>query len=527
MSIKRDPNTMTASTPLPDKFELPRSTAVLVGLIALTKLVLHLATDGRYGYFRDELYYIACSRHLDWGYVDQPPLIAVVTWLELHIGGTSLHVLRFLPAIAGTALVVLAAFLAREMGARKFGIWFASLATACIGVSFVMDYLLTMNAFEPLFWTGCAYILVRIINTGNQKLWVWFGAIAGIGLQTKYSMGIFGCGIVVGLLLTPERKALAQRWIWIGGVVAALIFLPNLIWNIQHHWPFVELMRNIRESGRDVELSPLRYVAEQLFVVTPVPLLVAVTGLLHLFFSRDGGRYRALAWAFVVSLAVIIAMKGKNYYIVPGYPMLMTAGAVAMERVGERRHWVWLKPAIVILMLAVLVVVLPLGIPVLSAEGFLHYETKLPFALPVSEKSHRGAAMPQYYSDQFGWEEMTAAVARVYGALTPEERKEACIGAGNYGEAGAVDFFGPKYGLPNAISGHQSYFLWGPRNCTGKILILLGERPDEWQERCDRLDVAAELYHPYAIRFENGPVLVCHGFKSNVQEIWPRVKNWD
>jgi hypothetical protein len=516
-----DPGTLT------NKFGLPGAPAVLVALIALTKLILHLATDGRYGYFRDELYYIACSRHLDWGYVDQPPLIALVTWLELHIGGSSLHALRFMPAIAGAALVVLVAFLAREMGARKFGVWFASLATACIGISFVMDYLLTMNAFEPLFWTGCAYILVRIVNTGNQKLWLWFGVLAGIGLQNKYSMGIFAFGVVLGLLFTPERNALAQRWIWLGGLIAFLIFLPNLIWNLRHHWPFVELMHNIKASGRDVELGALRYLGEQLFVVTPVPLLVAAVGLLYLFFSPDGRRYRALAWTFVVTIFVIIVMKGKDYYIVPAYPMLLAAGALAIERAVKRRNYAWLKPAIVTVMLASLLVALPLGVPVLSAEAFLRYEAKLPFTLPVSEKGHRGAAMPQYYSDQFGWEEMTATVARVYNALSPEERSQACIAADNYGEAGAIDFFGPKYGLPNAISGHQNYFFWGPRNCTGKVLILLGNRPDEWHGRCDHVDVAAELYHPYAIKFENKPVLVCHGLKANLGEIWPKVKDWD
>ena len=527
MSTSAEPDTANPPRSSSDTPTFPRSAALGVALITLTKLILHLATDGRYGYFRDELYYIACSRHLDWGYVDQPPMIALVTWLEVHIGGSSLHSLRFLPAVAGAGLAVLAAFQAREMGARRFGIWFASLATASIGVFFVMHYLLTMNAFEPLFWTGCAYMVVRIINTGNQKLWLWFGVLAGIGLENKYSMGIFGFGIVIGLLLTSQRKVLANRSTWIGGIIALLIFLPNLIWNVEHHWPFVELMRNIRASGRDVDLGVLKYLLSQLFVVTPVPLLVAVIGLFYLIFSREGSRYRALAWTFLVTLAVIIGMRGKDYYIVPAYPMLLAAGAVAIERLGERRPWAWLKPAIVTLLLAALLVALPLGVPVLSADEFLRYESKLPFALPVSEKGHRGAAMPQYYSDQFGWEEMTATVARVYSTLSSEERSEACIGGGNYGEAGAIDFFGTKYGLPNAISGHQNYFFWGPRNCTGKILILLGDRPETWRDRCDRVDIAAELYHPYAIKFENKPVLVCYSLKANLKEIWSRVKDWD
>ncbi len=499
----------------------------VVAVLAAAKLVLHLAFAHRYGYFRDELYYMACSRHLDWGYVDQPPLIAALTWLELHLGGSSLTSLRFLPALAGAALVVLTALLAREMGAGKFGAAFASLACASVGIYFVMHYLMTMNAFEPLFWMGCAYLLLRIINTGNQRLWLWFGALAGLGLQNKYSLGVFAVGLVAGLLLSAERKALAQRWIWMGGAVALLVFLPNLLWNARHNWPFFELMANIKASGRDVALSPLEYIVQQILVVNPVLFPLWLAGLLWLFFSASGRRYRPLAWAYVVALVLFIVLKGKNYYLVPAYPMLLAAGAIPLERLVMRAGRPWLKPALVILVLVPSLLLLPLGLPVLSAENFLRYEGKLPFALPVSEKSHAGAAMPQYYSDQFGWEEMTATVARTWNTLTPEERAGTCIGGSNYGEAGAIDFFGPRYGLPPAISAHQNYFLWGPRDCTGKVLILLGDRPEELRGRCESLEVAAELYHPYAIQFENRPVIVCRGLRADLRKVWPRLKKWN
>lgn len=505
----------------------PAGAAAIVACIAAAKLVLQLAAAGRYAYFRDELYYIACSRHLDWGYVDQPPLIAVVTWLEMHLGGSSLYSLRFLPGVAGAALVVLTAFIAKEMGAKKFGTWLAALSTACVGIYFVMNYLLTMNAFEPLCWMGCAYVLVRIANTGDQRLWLWFGALAGLGLENKYSMGIFAFAIIVGLLLTPERRALAQRWIWLGGAIAILVFLPNLIWNLVHHWPFVELMGNIKASGRDVVLSPLRYFGEQIFIINPILFPVWIAGLLYLFFGKEGRRYRTLAWAYLVTLAVMILLKGKNYYVAPAYPMLLAAGSVFVERLIEHLRWAWLKPAIASVVFAATLLLLPLGVPVLSAENFLRYEAKLPFALPVSEKGHQGAAMPQYYSDQFGWEELTAEVARVYQNLSPADRGQVCIGASNYGEAGAIDFFGPKYGLPHAISGHQNYFLWGPGNCSGELLILLGDRPQDVRDRFESVEVAAEHYHPYGIRFENKPILVCRHLKANLQQIWPGVKNWD
>jgi 4-amino-4-deoxy-L-arabinose transferase-like glycosyltransferase len=468
-------------------------------LIAGAQFLLHFSVAGRYGYFRDELYYIACSRHLAWGYVDQPPLIAVLTWLELHLGGTSLHSLRFLPAVAGAVLTLLAAWMAREMGGGRFAQWFAALCTAVIGVGFPLHYLLTMNAFEPLFWMGCACVVLRIINTGNQKLWLWFGVLAGVGLQNKYSMAFFGAGILVGLLLTSERKALAQPWIWMAGAIAAAIALPNIIWNFQHGWPFFELMANIRKSGRDVEMGGLEFIAQQILVIGPLLTPIWIAGLCSLIFGK-GRKYRVLAWAYLFVLLFLIAGHGKNYYLIPAYAMLMAAGAVAMERWVESHHWGWLKRVAANTVVAGAAFSLPLLLPVLKVETLLWYETKVPTPRPVAEKSHRGAAMPQHFSDQFGWEEMAATVAKVYQALPSSERGAACIGAANYGEAGAIDFFGPRYNLPSAISGHQNYFLWGPHDCTGKILILLGENEKEWHDRCDRVDVAAELYHPYGMK---------------------------
>jgi hypothetical protein len=495
-------------------------------LIAGAQFLLHFSAAGRYGYFRDELYYIACSRHLAWGYVDQPPLIAVLTWLELHLGGTSLHSLRFLPAVAGAVLTLLAARMAREMGGGRFAQWFAALATALIGVNFVLHYLLTMNAFEPLFWMGCACVVLRIINSGDQKLWLWFGVLAGIGLQNKYSMAFFGAGIVVGVLLTPERRAFTQRWIWIAGVIAAAIALPNVIWNFQHGWPFFELMANIRKSGRDVEVGALEFIAQQVLIVGPLLTPVWFAGLYSLMFGK-GRRYRVLGWAYLFVLGFLIVAQGKNYYLAPAYAMLLAAGAVAIERFVESRHWEWLKPAAAIVLVAGAAWLLPLLLPVLKVETLLWYETTLPFPLPVAEKSHLGAAMPQHFSDQFGWEEMTAVVAKIYQALPAADRAASCIVGADYGDAGAIDFFGARYGLPNAISGHQNYFFWGPRDCTGKILIVVGPGQKRWQDRCDRLDEAAELYHPYGQLYENGPVLVCRGLKVDLQKTWAKAKNWD
>ena len=494
--------------------------------IATVKLLLQLVTDGRYGYFRDELYYIACSRHLAMGYVDQPPLIAALVWLELHIGGASLNALRFLPAVAGAALVVIAALLAREMGARKFGTWFAALATACIAIGFAMNYLMTMNAFEPLLWMICAYIVVRIINAGNQKLWLWFGAVAGIGLENKYSMSIFGFALVIGLLLTPQRKAFQKRWIWIGGLVALAIILPNLLWQVRHDWPFVELMRNVHASESNVAINPLQYFAQQIILVGPVLFPIWLAGLLYLFFGREG-RYRALGWAYVVAFMVIVVLKGKNYYLAPAYAMLLAAGAVAIEKFLEKVRRAWLKPAMVAVILLQTAMLLPLTIPILSPKGLAEYIRELPIQLPLTQRSFRGETLPQQFADQFGWRGMTSAAARVYDALPPAERAEACIFGENYGEASAINFFGERYGLPPALSGNQTYFYWGPGKCTGAVLIVLGSEPQRWRALCEKVDVATELDDPYGMLIEDRPVLVCHALKMNLQLAWPQWKNWN
>ena len=309
----------------------------IVVVIAVAKLLLHLATASRYGYFGDELYFMACGEHLDWGYVDQPPLVALVAWIVRHTLGTSLLAMRLPSALAGAALVLLTGLLARELGGGRFAMGLSALASGLAFVYIVMHYLFTMNAFEPLFWTGCAYLVVRIVKTGDQRLWLGFGLLAGLGLQNKYSMAVFAFALVVGVLLDPERRAFARPWIWLGGALAFLVFLPNVIWNVQHGWPFFELMRNIRASGRDVALGPVEYVARQVLNMNPANLPVWLAGLGWLLFSGRGRPFRPLGWAFLVTLATFVVTKGKDYYLAPAFATLFAAGAVGIEGFTDDR----------------------------------------------------------------------------------------------------------------------------------------------------------------------------------------------
>jgi Dolichyl-phosphate-mannose-protein mannosyltransferase len=503
-----------------------------VYFIVIAYFALQLATSARYGYFRDALYYLACADHLAFGYVDQPPLFPFIAWIGRHTLGTSLPALIFWPAMAGAARIVPVAAFARELGAKRFGIALAAALAATPAVWWVMDHQFAMNAFEALFWTGCAYVILRMIHTQNPKLWLAFGAIAGFGLENKYSIAVFAFALLLGLLLTPHRKLLFTPWLFAGGAVALLIFLPNLIWNIQHHWPFLELMHNIRVTGKDIAYPPGAYTVQQILMMNPFSFPFWFRGLLFYLFSRATKNYRVFGWAFLITFAFFLFSHGKDYYSAPAYPILLAAGAVFADHLlstSAERPSKWraaLKPVCFAWLAAGVSLILPLVLPVLPLEAFMRYKSHFPVEGKPTERSLVGTPLPQYYADELPWQEQVAAVARVYHSLSPEEQAKTAIFCGNYGQAAAIDFFGPRYGLPKAISGHQNYFLWGPRNYTGEIVILEGGSESDARKEFASVEIAATLNIPYVYSYETGPVLLCRGLKGNLQTLWPRVKNW-
>lgn len=498
----------------------------LVLAIAAGKLLLHLATASRYGYFGDELYFLACGEHLDWGYVDQPPLVGLVAWLVTHTLGTSLLALRSVSAVAGAGLVLMTGLLAREMGGGRFAMGLSALASALAFVYVVMHHLFTMNALEPLFWTGCALLLVRIVKTGDQRLWVGFGLLAGLGLENKYSMAVWGLGLVAGLLASPERRAFRRPWIWLGGALAALVFLPNVLWNVAHGWPFLEFLRGVRESGRDVVLAPLAYVGHQVLNANPASLPVWLAGLGWLLLSKRGRAFRPLGTAFLFTLAFFALTKGKDYYVTPAFATLFAAGGVALEGFTLEGWRARLRPALVALF-ALTLPFLPFGLPLLPPDVLIAYQERLGVTLPATEKAHARAALPHHFAWQFGWDELVAAVAATYHAMPPEEQARVAIIGNNYGDSGAIDLLGPRYGLPmKALGTHQSYWLWGPGDPTKDVFIVLGDRPESLARWCGDVEVAAELSHPWTAVWENRPVLVCRRPRFPLTEIWRKSRHW-
>jgi hypothetical protein len=500
---------------------------LLIGL-AGAKLVLHLALANRYGYFRDELYFLDCGRHLDWGYVDHAPLIGLVSRLALLLGG-SLPVLRAFPAMAGAALVALTVLIAHRLGGGRFAQALAGLAVLAAPIYLGTCSLLSMNAFEPLFWMGSAYLLIRVLQGGSPRLWLLIGLLLGVGLMNKHSTVFLGVSLAAGLLLSPQRRLLGTRWPWLGLGVAVLVFLPNLAWQATHGFPTIEDLRNVARSGKNVVLGPLAFFGQQVVLLHPLLLPLWLGGLVFLFRGWEG-RYRSLGWAYVVFYVLMFALKGKNYYLAPIYPLLFAAGACGLEHALERatltRGRAWPRLAVLAFVAAAGAVLAPLALPLLTPERYVAYSRWLGLAPPRTEVGHRGR-LPQMFGDQFGWPELTAEVARIYHALPPEERAVAAIFANNYGEAGAINLFGPALGLPTAISAHQTYFFWGPRGNRGDVVIVLQDEREDLEKLCASVEEAGRHEHPWGMAEENRAIFVCRGLRMTIERLWPAIKKWN
>ena len=360
---------------------------------------------------------------------------------------------------------------------------------------------------------------MKIVNGGHPKLWLLFGLICGLGLQNKHSLLFFGFGVFVGLLLTPERRHFRERWIWMGGAIAALLALPHVIWQMAHGWPTAEFVRNAT-AFKNVALSPLAFFTEQIMQMHPLTFPVWLAGLVWLLRSR----YRVMGWAYVAAFLVLISQNSKPYYLAPAYPPLFAAGATAIESWIRRPALRLLLP---VLLLAGGAVLVPLTLPILPVESFTRYASALGLGMSAGER-HEMGALPQHFADMHGWQEMVAEVARVYHSLPPEERAVAGIYGQNYGQAGAVDLLGRKYGLPKASSGHNNYFLWGPQG-SGEVLIIIGGDPEDHRQAFTDVRQAGEVHcgglcMPYEDR---QPVWIARGPKAPIDQIWPMTKHYD
>ncbi len=500
----------------------------IVALLAAVKLLVHIATAANYGLFTDELYFLACGEHLAWGYVDMPPLTAFQAWLARALFGDSLLAIHFFPALAGAGLVLLTGALARELGGGRYAQALAALAVVAAPSWLYVHSYLSMNSIEPLLVAGGAMVLVRMIKTGDTRLWLVFGALAGVGMLNKHTMLMFGFALLGSLLATGRLRLLWNKWFLAGGAIALALFLPNLIWMWQHHFPHLELLANIKRNQRNVELSAFAFLGQQILSMHPAALPVWLAGLWHFLAGQEGRRFRALGLAYLLALGVLLATAGRTYYLFPAYPMLLAGGAAALERWLRRPALLWVRPGYATLLAATGALLAPITLPVLPPETYVKYTQAIGVSQPAIEH-RRASVLPQLFADRFGWPEMAQAVASAYHAIPVAERERTTIFGQDYGQAGAIDFYGPKLGLPKALSGHQTYWYWGPRGYTGEILLVMGDRREVLEGKFEKVEKVGTVGHRYAMRSQQWDLFLCRDPKGwkNLQEIWPRLKNWN
>ncbi|HEU5328214.1 MAG TPA: glycosyltransferase family 39 protein [Thermomicrobiales bacterium] len=496
-SVKRDRDTEAVT----------RLLVVLAGV----SFVAHMLVAGNYGYFRDELYYIADGHHLQAGYVDQPLLMGWLAALLRVTTGDGLVAIHVVPALANALLIVATGLLARELGGGRVAQLVAGVAALFSLAFMATGSLFSMDVLDQLWWALACLILARLLRRDAPRLWLLVGLVLAIALLTKLTVLFFGLALALALLVTPARRYLRTPWPWLAAGIAGLGLLPDLLWNAANGWPTVAFYRHYSGVGA----GPLNFLATQLALLNPIAVPLAAAGLVF-YFRRAGARYRLLGWTFVFLLLLLTGLSTKPYFLAPAYPILFAAGAVLFERVNLRPWLAWLRPAYVALLALVGVLLAPAVIPI----------------LPPATYVRAYGAFNQALADRFGWDNLTQTVEQVYAALPPAQRAQACVLTSNYGEAGALSQLAAPGRLPPIISGHNNYYLWGPGSCTGQVLIVVGFGPSDVQgAHAYYADVtlAATVQCMYCVSYEqNVPIYIFANPTAPVfPQRWPALKHFD
>jgi hypothetical protein len=504
--------------------EKPASQWAPLVVMPLVFVALHLTCLSQYGYFRDELYYLACARRLDWGYVDHPPLSVALLALVTRLFGDSLAVVRAPAVVCGALTVSLCGLLARRLGATGWGVWLACLVPTVAGMYLVVFHMFTINALDILLWALIAHVAWSLLERDSTPGWLLLGVLVGLGLLNKYSVLWLVAGLLVGLLASDRRRLLLTAGPWFALATALAVFSPHLVWQHGHGWPSIEFARTAQEL-KLLPVAPWDFVAQQAVVMNlaAVPLLAMGVG--ACLFGAEKGRWRVLGLAFLTVVAILLANgRSRVNYLAPAYPLIIGPGAVAVQRAFERRKWGpgWALGPVAVGGAATM----PLALPVLPPATLVQIVEAIPVKPPVEEKGPKSPI--QGYADMFGWRELTAAVESAAGRLTPDEREAAVVVTLNYGEAAALEHYRRQgANVPRAISPHNGYWLWGPADWDGRVAVFVNRWPDETARRFESFEQVGTVSAPLAVPEQNGsPVWIARGIREPVSEFWKSVKRF-
>lgn len=501
--------------------------APAVWVIAGASFLAHVLVGNNYGYFRDELYFMAMSHHPAFGYVDVPPLVAWVTLIPRFLTGNALWAIHVISALVCAGTILLTGVMARLLGGTGWVQGLAALGSATALVFMGNGSIYAYDVFDVFWWTLAATILIVLLRDERPRLWLAFGAVAGLGLLTKETILFWGFALVVGLLLTPQRRLLFTRWTLFGGLIAFALVSPFLLWNAVNGWASVQYWASY-SANHGVAGSPLAFLANQILIMNPLSLPLWVAGLWYIF-SKRGARYRVFGWAYLILFVLFILLQGKSYFLAPAYPPLFAGGAMLFGAWRVRwRTWGprWVTTYAGLLVLSA-VLLAPAVMPVLPPATYARIYGPSGNS-GAQQESGDAYGLPQALADRFGWEQQVALIARVYDSLPPNEQRVACIFTENYGEAGALVQFGDRYHLPPAISGHNAFYLWGPEGCSGQVLITINIDPQDAAQGYGSVTLAARTSCAACVDFENhAPILILRQPKESITVLWSQARHYD
>ena len=506
---------------------LRKDTAILITLAGFTFL-LHILVSAftDYGYFIDEFYYIACSRHLAFGYVDHPPLSILLLAINRWLLGDSLPALRMLPSLAVAVTVFFTGLIARKLGGGIAAQSLAALGAIVTPVYLIFGGLYSMNSLELMLWTMVMYVVIKMIQDDNPRLWLVLGLLLGLGLETKHTIILYAVGLVIGILLTSARRYLWNRWFVYGCLIAFVLLLPNIVWQIVNGLPSLEFYRNA-VLYKNIPTTPFGVVTGQIMIVNPVTLPLWLLGLGFLFLSDAGKKYRAFGWCYVVLIAfLVMSQSSRPDRISSIYPVLFAAGAVLVEQYSAkiRRRW-----PVVVSTSAIAIgglVYAPISVPILPPATLVHYMSDIGFSMNI-EKG-KSSALPQWFADRFGWKDLAAEVGTIYHSLRPDLRQDCVIITGSYGQAGALEFYSKQFDLPPVYSIHNSYYLWGPPPDSVKTYIGVMIPKEDLVGFFHDVDVAGIFSCEYCMNYESLlPIYIARQPRESVKEVWPRIKHFE
>ena len=511
-----------------DRSGTDTSHAGTVIALALLSLAVHVAVNalGGYGYFRDELYYIACSKHLAAGYVDQPPLSIFVLAAARVVLGDSVFAIRLVPAVVSALSVTALCLLIRRMDGRRTAMILGSLCFLASPQILGFHAYYSMNSIDILLWLLAAHAMLRIVESPDLRTWLWLGGVLGLGLLNKTSVLWLGAGVAAAIILTGLRGQLRHPGPYAAALLALMIFSPFLIWNVEHGFPHLEFMRNAT-AGKYSSLTRLRFIGDQFLAMNPIVFLVAAPGLWWCLFNREGSRYRVLGISFLTVFAVLLGNPHtKAEYIAAAYPPLFACGAVAIERLALKRRRI-AAPAIGGLLVVTGIALAPLAMPVLPVDAYVRYSKALGMA-PSTPENKELSELPQFFADMHGWDEMARDVSAAYLTIPEKERKTTVAFVTNYGEAGALELYAARYPLPRVVCNHNSYWFWGNGATPITTFIRLGGSREDYLESYAEVTSAGIHRSRYAMPYENDlGVFIVRGRRVPIEKAWPEVKHFE